>query len=121
MANSTQSVMGQQVAAIGNPFGLSGSMTTGVVSGLGRLIPAQVQSSDSSSNPFSIPDIIQTDASINPGNSGGPLLNMNGEVMGWESTQQSFQLQEHLRELDLQFHQKYHNKDRTIAHLNRVV
>jgi S1-C subfamily serine protease len=85
MANSTQSVVGQQVAAIGNPFGLSGSMTTGIVSGLRQLIPAQVQSSDSSSNPFSIPDIIQTDASINPGNSGGPLLNMNGEVIGINS------------------------------------
>jgi len=85
MANSTQLVVGQQIAAIGNPFGFSGSMTTGIVSGLGRLIPAQVQSSDESSTPFSIPDIIQTDASINPGNSGGPLLNMRGEVIGINS------------------------------------
>jgi S1-C subfamily serine protease len=85
MSNSTQLVVGQQIAAIGNPFGLSGSMTTGIVSGLGRLIPAQVQSSDGSSTPFSVPDIIQTDASINPGNSGGPLLNMKGEVIGINS------------------------------------
>ena len=84
MANSTQLVVGQQIAAIGNPFGFSGSMTTGIVSGLGRLIPAQVQSSDTST-PFSIPDIIQTDASINPGNSGGPLPNMKGEVLGINS------------------------------------
>lgn len=85
MANSTQLLVGQQVAAIGNPFGLSGSMTTGIVSGLGRLIPAHEQSLGASSTPFSIPDIIQTDASINPGNSGGPLLNMKGEVIGINS------------------------------------
>jgi len=63
------------VAAIGNPFGLSGSMTSGIVSQLGRLLPVQ-------GTLFSIPDVIQTDAAINPGNSGGPLLNMKGEVVG---------------------------------------
>ncbi len=67
--------VGQGVAAIGNPFGLSGSMTAGIVSQVGRLLPA------GQSN-FSIPDVIQTDAAINPGNSGGPLLNMRGEVIG---------------------------------------
>ncbi len=67
--------VGEQVAAIGNPFGLSGSMTSGIVSQLGRLLPVQGTS-------FSIPDVIQTDAAINPGNSGGPLLNMKGEVVG---------------------------------------
>jgi len=56
--------VGEQVAAIGNPFGLSGSMTSGIVSGLGRLMAASPDSA------FSIPDVIQTDASINPGNSG---------------------------------------------------
>jgi S1-C subfamily serine protease len=76
--------IGDEVAAIGNPFGLTGSMTTGVVSGLGRLIP--IQTTNITATPearaFSIPNIIQTDAAINPGNSGGPLLNMNGEVVG---------------------------------------
>jgi S1-C subfamily serine protease len=66
---------GEQVIAIGNPFGLSGTITTGIVSQKGRLLP----------NPdtgFSIPNAIQTDAAINPGNSGGPLLNTKGEVIG---------------------------------------
>jgi S1-C subfamily serine protease len=67
--------VGEQVAAIGNPFGLSGSMTSGIVSGMGRLIATP-------DTAFSIPDVIQTDAAINPGNSGGPLLNMKGQVIG---------------------------------------
>jgi len=74
--------VGEQVAAIGNPFGLSGSMTSGIVSQIGRLIAAQ----DSG---FSIPDVIQTDAAINPGNSGGPLLNMKGQVIGINTAIQS--------------------------------
>jgi S1-C subfamily serine protease len=65
-----------QVIAVGNPFGLSDTMTTGIVSGLGRLLPAAVGAG------FSIPNTIQTDAPINPGNSGGPLLNMQGQVIG---------------------------------------
>src|SRR5690606_34378905 len=78
---------GQRVAAIGNPFGLSASITEGIVSGLGRVLPAlpseNSQRSIIEDTPaFSIPDIIQTDAAINPGNSGGPLLNMKGEVIG---------------------------------------
>ena len=74
--------VGEQIAAIGNPFGLSGSMTAGIVSQLGRLLPTQ-------NSGFSIPDVIQTDAAINPGNSGGPLLNMRGEVVGINTAIQS--------------------------------
>ena len=84
LGNSSMLSIGDEVAAIGNPFGLTGSMTTGVVSGLGRLLP--IQTTNITTTPearaFSIPNIIQTDAAINPGNSGGPLLNMNGEVVG---------------------------------------
>ena len=67
--------VGMRVAAIGNPFGLAGTLTSGIISSLGRSIPSQ-------HGTFSIPDSIQTDASINPGNSGGPLLNEQGEVIG---------------------------------------
>jgi 2-alkenal reductase len=66
--------VGQTVVAIGNPFGLEGTLTRGIISALGRTIPALTV--------FSIPQAIQTDAAINPGNSGGPLLNLNGEVIG---------------------------------------
>lgn len=72
--------VGQFVVAIGNPFGLEGSMTTGIISGLGRILPAG--SATPGGPRFSIPEIIQTDAAVNPGNSGGPLLNMKGEVIG---------------------------------------
>ena len=75
MANSSNVRTAEQVIAIGNPFGLSGTITTGIVSQQGRLLP----------NPdtgFTIPNTIQTDAAINPGNSGGPLLNIKGEVIG---------------------------------------
>jgi serine protease Do len=107
LANSLDLKIGQPVVAIGNPFGLSGSMTEGIVSGLGRLIPSSENvpaNPDEEPSPlfppspdqdqqlippsrgrigsFSIPDIIQTDAPINPGNSGGPLLNLKGEVVG---------------------------------------
>ena len=74
-ANSSQLQVGQQAIAIGNPFGLSASMTTGIVSQIGRLLPTV-------DTPYSIPNGIQTDAAMNPGNSGGPLLNMQGEVIG---------------------------------------
>ncbi|MGB6531239.1 MAG: trypsin-like peptidase domain-containing protein [Candidatus Nitrosopolaris sp.] len=73
IGNSSNLEVGDQVIAIGNPFGLSDAMTTGIVSGVGRLLPG---------SGFSIPNAIQTDAPINPGNSGGPLLNMQGEVIG---------------------------------------
>jgi len=82
IGDSSQLRIGEQVAAIGNPFGLSGSMTSGIVSQMGRLLPSQ----DSG---FSIPDVIQTDAAINPGNSGGPLLNMKGQVVGINTAIQS--------------------------------
>ncbi len=84
LGNSSILSIGDEVAAIGNPFGLTGSMTTGVVSGLGRLLPIQTTNITTipGAGAFSIPNIIQTDAAINPGNSGGPLLNTNGEVVG---------------------------------------
>ena len=86
LGNSSALRVGQEVVAIGNPFGLSGSMTEGIVSGLNRLIPVyQDPFSDVAPDAFNIPDVIQTDAAINPGNSGGPLLNMQGEVVGTNS------------------------------------
>jgi S1-C subfamily serine protease len=75
IANSSNVRTAEPVIAIGNPFGLSGTITTGIVSAQGRLLP----------NPdtgFSIPNTIQTDTPINPGNSGGPLLNVQGQVIG---------------------------------------
>ncbi|HET7148839.1 MAG TPA: trypsin-like peptidase domain-containing protein [Candidatus Nitrosopolaris sp.] len=73
IGNSSNLEVGDQVIAIGNPFGLSDTMTTGIVSGIGRSLPGAG---------FSIPNVIQTDAPIDPGNSGGPLLNMQGQVIG---------------------------------------
>ncbi|NMB67175.1 MAG: PDZ domain-containing protein [Chloroflexi bacterium] len=72
--------VGQTVVAIGNPFGLSGTMTIGIVSAKGRTLES-MREADSTSF-FSAGDLIQTDAAINPGNSGGPLLNLAGEVVG---------------------------------------
>ena len=80
IGNSDDLQVGELVATIGNPFGLSGSMSTGIVSGLGRLLPGGA--SAPGGQRFNIPDIIQTDAAVNPGNSGGPLLNLSGEVIG---------------------------------------
>ena len=97
LGNSSNLRIGEKVAAVGNPFGLSGSLTDGIVSGLGRLIPSNSEpfsppqpfddqnNQQSTTNRFSIPNIIQTDAAINPGNSGGPLLNMKGQVVGINS------------------------------------
>jgi 2-alkenal reductase len=79
--------VGQQVVAIGNPFGLQGTMTAGIVSALGRTLASQAQSEGGAR--FSIPNVIQTDAAINPGNSGGPLLNLAGEVVGVNSAIES--------------------------------
>jgi serine protease Do len=84
LANSSSLRIGESVVAIGNPFGLSGSMTQGIVSGLGRLLPSN-ENQDNLAGPgssFSIPNIIQTDAAINPGNSGGPLIDTEGRVVG---------------------------------------
>jgi S1-C subfamily serine protease len=74
LTDSDQLEVGQSVLAIGNPFGLEGTLTTGVVSALGRVI-------ESSEDSF-IAEAIQTDAAINPGNSGGPLLDLTGRVVG---------------------------------------
>lgn len=68
--------IGEEVMAIGNPFGFSGSVSSGIVSGLDRSLPA------TDGGQFSIPDAIQTDAAVNPGNSGGPLVDLRGQVVG---------------------------------------
>ena len=75
LGNSSAVEIGDQVIAIGNPYGLAGSMTVGIVSQKGRLISTE-------GSQFSIPSVIQTDALINPGNSGGPLLSIGEEVIG---------------------------------------
>ncbi len=74
LGNSSTLLVGQKVLAIGNPFGLERTLTTGIVSGVGR--PIKLNST------YVIREMIQTDASINPGNSGGPLLNSKGEMIG---------------------------------------
>lgn len=74
LANSSDVNVGQMAVAIGNPFGLRSTMTEGIISQKGRVLPVQ--------GGFSIPNVLQTDAAINPGNSGGPLLNRQGEVVG---------------------------------------
>jgi S1-C subfamily serine protease len=79
IGDSSQLQVGQSVVAIGNPFGLNGTMTVGIVSGLGR---TQFAHASPEGGFFTTADIIQTDAAINPGNSGGPLFNMGGEVVG---------------------------------------
>jgi 2-alkenal reductase len=79
IGDSNRLNVGEQVVAIGNPFGLSGTMTLGIISGLGR---TQFAHGSPEGGFFSTADIIQTDAAINPGNSGGPLFNLQGEVVG---------------------------------------
>ena len=83
LADSSALMIGEPAIAIGNPFGLSNTMTTGIISQTGRLLPTQENGG------FSIPDIIQTDAAINPGNSGGPLLDINGQVIGMNTAIQT--------------------------------
>lgn len=75
IGTSADLMIGETVIAVGNPFGLSGTVTTGVISALGRSVPSETQGR-------TYTDFIQTDASINPGNSGGPLLNIEGKVVG---------------------------------------
>ena len=82
LGDSDSLQVGQRVIAIGNPFGLAGTMTVGIVSGLGRDLRSQRIGDLESQGTYSNPDVIQTDAAINPGNSGGPLLNSRGEVIG---------------------------------------
>lgn len=77
LGDSKQAAVGDAVVAIGNPFGLNQTVTTGIISALQRTITAP--------NNFSIDNVLQTDAAINPGNSGGPLLNDRGEVIGVNS------------------------------------
>ena len=83
LGDSSNLQIGEPITAIGNPFGLSGSMTSGIVSQMGRLLSIPGAAG------YSIPDVIQTDAAINPGNSGGPLLNMRGEIIGINTAIQS--------------------------------
>ena len=81
MGDSNLVRVGQTVVAIGNPLGYESTMTTGIVSSLGRTMTSLHEAPGGGSF-FTAGDIIQTDAAINPGNSGGPLLNLNGEVIG---------------------------------------
>lgn len=80
LGSSSQVKVGQSVVAIGNPYGLSGTIAVGIVSAKGRILDSM--RTTPSGFYFSSADLIQTDAAINPGNSGGPLLNLNGEVIG---------------------------------------
>jgi 2-alkenal reductase len=80
LGDSDEVMVGEFVVAIGNPFGLSGTMTVGVVSAIGRVLQSERQAPGGGS--FSAGDLIQTDAAINPGNSGGPLVNLRGQVIG---------------------------------------
>lgn len=80
LGDSSEIQVGQTVVAIGNPFGLSGTMTQGIVSSFGRTLQSLREAPGGGL--FTAGDIIQTDAAINPGNSGGPLLNLDGEVIG---------------------------------------
>ena len=83
LSDSRNLRVGQFVIAIGNPFGEAGSMSVGIVSGLGRTLESQRIAEGGGR--YSLPEVIQTDAAINPGNSGGPLLDLDGEVVGVNS------------------------------------
>jgi len=82
IGDSTRLLVGEPVYAIGNPFGLEGSMTAGIVSQVGRVLRLSELGVPEPWGNYSIVDIIQFDAAVNPGNSGGPLLNSLGEVVG---------------------------------------
>ena len=88
LGNSQAVKVGDLVIAIGNPYGLAGSMTQGIVSALSRSLTVD-SSNPFSSSTYTIPDIIQTDAAVNPGNSGGVLVNTSGQVIGVTSAIQS--------------------------------
>ncbi|MFB6180538.1 MAG: S1C family serine protease [Candidatus Nanohalobium sp.] len=81
LGNSSNTDIGEMSVAIGSPYGLQSSMTKGIISQKGRVLPVE--------GGFSIPNVLQTDAAINPGNSGGPLLNKEGEVVGVNTAIQS--------------------------------
>ena len=83
LGDSRELNVGQFVIAIGNPFGEAGSMSVGIVSGLGRTLDSQRIAEGGGR--YSLPEVIQTDAAINPGNSGGPLLDLHGDVIGVNS------------------------------------
>lgn len=85
IGDSSTVKVGQLAIAIGNPFGLKGTMTTGIISAVGRSLPA----SETSAQSYTIPDVIQTDAPINPGNSGGVLVDAQGQVLGVTSAIES--------------------------------
>lgn len=85
MGDSNAVKVGELAIAIGNPFGLEGTMTTGIISAVGRSLPADENATQS----YTIPDVIQTDAPINPGNSGGVLLDATGKVLGVTSAIES--------------------------------
>jgi S1-C subfamily serine protease len=85
LGDSNRLQVGQLVIAIGNPFGEQGSMSLGIVSGLGRSLESQRQLDTGGGGRYSLPQVIQTDAPINPGNSGGPLVNLSGQVVGVNS------------------------------------
>jgi len=85
VADSTQAKVGQLVVAIGNPYRLSSSMSTGIISGLGRSLALD----STSATTYTIPDVIQTDAAINPGNSGGVLVDIDGQLLGVTSAIES--------------------------------
>jgi S1-C subfamily serine protease len=76
MISSSKLTVGDTVVAVGSPYGLTGTLTTGIISALGRTL------TDPTNNRIIIPDIIQATAEINPGNSGGPLINLQGQVIG---------------------------------------
>ena len=89
IADSTKVNVGDIAIAIGNPFGLEGSMTTGIVSALGRSLNLGSSSTSLNGSSYTIPDVIQTDAAINPGNSGGVLVDKNGNLIGVTTAIQS--------------------------------
>ncbi len=91
LADSTKIRVGELAIAIGNPYGLSGTMTYGIISALSRSLPVEQQNAfgEQTGAVYTIPDIIQTDAAINPGNSGGVLVDENGHVIGVTTAIQS--------------------------------
>ena len=89
MGDSNQVKVGEIAIAIGNPYGLSGTMTEGIISALSRSLPVGLDNQLQTGPRYTIPDIIQTDAAINPGNSGGVLVDVQGQVIGVTAAIQS--------------------------------